>query len=88
MLKLDNFLLFQLFDHCLAPDTMGDGTGCDNMTAVIVKFKEEFKNVTDVCADLQTNGGSKHGLSDAADDDSEQPSSKKIKLDAASSDSQ
>lgn len=31
-------LTFQLFDHCLAPDTLGDGTGCDNMTAVIVKF--------------------------------------------------
>ena len=29
----------QLFDHCLAPDTMGDGTGCDNMTAVIAKLK-------------------------------------------------
>ena len=33
-----NFFL-QLFDHCLAPDTMGDGTGCDNMTAVIAKLK-------------------------------------------------
>merc|ERR1712088_759226 len=32
--KLTN-ILEQLFDHCLAPDTMGDGTGCDNMTAVI-----------------------------------------------------
>ena len=31
--------IFQLFDHCLAPDTMGDGTGCDNMTAVIAKLK-------------------------------------------------
>ncbi|XP_011873860.1 PREDICTED: probable protein phosphatase CG10417 [Vollenhovia emeryi] len=29
----------ELFDYCLAPDTLGDGTGCDNMTAVIVKFK-------------------------------------------------
>lgn len=28
----------QLFDHCLAPNTMGDGTGCDNMTCIIVKF--------------------------------------------------
>lgn len=28
-----------MFDHCLAPDTMGDGTGCDNMTAIIVQFK-------------------------------------------------
>jgi len=24
--------------HCLAPNTCGDGTGCDNMTAIIVKF--------------------------------------------------
>lgn len=29
-----------MFDHCLAPSTMGDGTGCDNMTAIIVKFKD------------------------------------------------
>lgn len=28
-----------MFDHCLAPNTMGDGTGCDNMTAIIVQFK-------------------------------------------------
>merc|ERR1719205_35683 len=37
----------ELFEHCLAPDTMGDGTGCDNMTAVIVKFKSGFKTVKD-----------------------------------------
>ncbi|XP_012256967.1 probable protein phosphatase CG10417 [Athalia rosae] len=30
----------ELFDHCLAPNTLGDGTGCDNMTAVIVRFKK------------------------------------------------
>ena len=24
--------------HCLAPNTSGDGTGCDNMTAIIVRF--------------------------------------------------
>nr|2I0O_A Chain A, Ser/Thr phosphatase [Anopheles gambiae] len=29
----------ELFDHCLAPHTRGDGTGCDNMTAIIVQFK-------------------------------------------------
>lgn len=29
----------ELFDHCLAPNVLGDGTGCDNMTAVIVLFK-------------------------------------------------
>ncbi|KAH3734017.1 hypothetical protein DPMN_040456 [Dreissena polymorpha] len=26
----------ELFDHCLAPNTMGDGTGCDNMTCIII----------------------------------------------------
>lgn len=30
------YFIFQLFDHCLAPNTMGDGTGCDNMTCIIV----------------------------------------------------
>ncbi|GAA6066744.1 protein phosphatase 1G [Tachysurus ichikawai] len=29
----------ELLDHCLAPDTSGDGTGCDNMTCMIVKFR-------------------------------------------------
>lgn len=28
-----------MFHNCLAPNTIGDGTGCDNMTAIIVKFK-------------------------------------------------
>lgn len=31
-------LSFQLLDSCLAPDTTGDGTGCDNMTVIIVLF--------------------------------------------------
>ena len=35
-------IFFQLFDHCLAPDTMNDGTGMDNMTAVIVKLRPDF----------------------------------------------
>ncbi|XP_077345491.1 protein phosphatase 1G isoform X2 [Lithobates pipiens] len=29
----------ELLDQCLAPDTSGDGTGCDNMTCIIVRFK-------------------------------------------------
>ncbi|KZC07195.1 Protein phosphatase 1G [Dufourea novaeangliae] len=36
----------ELFDHCLAPDTCGDGTGCDNMTAVIIRFKPSADAVT------------------------------------------
>ncbi|KAJ1530442.1 hypothetical protein ONE63_005347 [Megalurothrips usitatus] len=35
----------ELFDHCLAPNTLGDGTGCDNMTAVIVQFRPELSKL-------------------------------------------
>jgi len=29
-----------MFEFCLAPDTSGDGTGCDNMTCIIIVFKD------------------------------------------------
>ncbi|KAM3625881.1 uncharacterized protein V6R79_019172 [Siganus canaliculatus] len=29
----------ELLDHCLAPDTSGDGTGCDNMTCIIISLR-------------------------------------------------
>lgn len=35
----------ELFDHCLAPNTLGDGTGCDNMTAVIVQFQPSLSKL-------------------------------------------
>lgn len=31
-------IIDELLDHCLAPDTSGDGTGCDNMTCMIITF--------------------------------------------------
>ncbi|KAI4461427.1 protein phosphatase 2c [Holotrichia oblita] len=31
----------ELFDNCLSPHTFVDGSGCDNMTAVIVQFKHK-----------------------------------------------
>lgn len=34
-----------LFKMCLAPDCDGDGTGCDNMTCILVKY--DSSNVTD-----------------------------------------
>lgn len=34
----------QLFNRCLAPNTMGDGTGCDNMTCIIVTFDQIWNN--------------------------------------------
>ena len=33
----------ELFDHCLAPHTMGDGTGCDNMTCIIVRYYDQLR---------------------------------------------
>ncbi|XP_040583915.1 protein phosphatase 1G [Lepeophtheirus salmonis] len=37
----------ELFDVCLAPDTSGDGTGCDNMTAVIIKVKDSYNSLNE-----------------------------------------
>lgn len=34
---------FQLLDSCLASDTAGDGSGCDNMTTIIVLFNSAGK---------------------------------------------
>jgi hypothetical protein len=31
--------------HCLAPNCNGDGTGCDNMTCMIVTFKPYKSNI-------------------------------------------
>lgn len=36
-------LFFQLLDSCLASDTAGDGSGCDNMTTIIVLFNSAGK---------------------------------------------
>ena len=33
-----------MFDYCLAPNTSGDGTGCDNMTCIIVDFDKMWNN--------------------------------------------
>lgn len=44
MAVLYRIVVFQLFNVCLAGDTMGDGTGCDNMTCVIVQFKQPGTN--------------------------------------------
>lgn len=71
----------ELFEHCLAPDTMGDGTGCDNMTAVIVKFKPGFGTVKDTCSD-NAETVSVNGVKRAGEVSSEeiQPSSKKCRV--------
>lgn len=37
----------QLFDKCLAPTTAGDGTGCDNMTCIIIMFPSAVQQESD-----------------------------------------
>ena len=38
-------ILSELFDQCLAPDTQGDGTGCDNMTGIVVQLRPRNQTV-------------------------------------------
>jgi len=44
-----------MFDFCLAPDTNGDGTGCDNMTCVIIVFKDLQSSSMLAAADSRTS---------------------------------
>ncbi|XP_013857287.1 protein phosphatase 1G [Austrofundulus limnaeus] len=46
----------ELLDHCLAPDTSGDGTGCDNMTCVIVTFRPHPAQPDDTRKRKQSEG--------------------------------
>uniref|UniRef100_H2SU24 Protein phosphatase 1G n=1 Tax=Takifugu rubripes TaxID=31033 RepID=H2SU24_TAKRU len=49
-------IIEELLDHCLAPDTSGDGTGCDNMTCVIITLRPLF-NTTSFCFFLSLERG-------------------------------
>ncbi|XP_042208857.1 probable protein phosphatase CG10417 [Homarus americanus] len=60
----------ELFDHCLAPDTHGDGTGCDNMTCIIISFKDK---------EVQSCGNKR--TSKQADNDDSTQDAKKVKSD-------
>lgn len=61
----------ELLDQCLAPDTSGDGTGCDNMTCIIISFKprnthppaesgkRKLEDVAALAAPAEENGSDK-----------------------------
>ncbi|XP_018329466.1 probable protein phosphatase CG10417 isoform X2 [Agrilus planipennis] len=53
-----------MFDSCLAPNTMNDGTGCDNMTAIIVQFKNSSKKRTAPEDDIQSTESTKRAKTD------------------------
>ncbi|OAF70608.1 hypothetical protein A3Q56_01635 [Intoshia linei] len=42
-----NDIISAVFDKCISPDTLGDGSGCDNMTCIIVQFKDSFLKGTE-----------------------------------------
>lgn len=79
----------QLFTACLAPSTAGDGTGCDNMTAVIVQFKPllvtelQKNNRSEIAADvtITSTGSSKKRSASPTKLENEAESHKRIKTD-------
>ena len=75
---------FQLFDNCLAPNTLGDGTGCDNMTAVIVRFKTDAESDKFVQVEAAPIVSSKKRPNDEQE---EQQPSKKLKEEGSASSS-
>lgn len=56
----------ELFLHCLAPNTEGDGTGCDNMTCILVTFhpfqKVEIKLNKNSLVNVESIEQDKNGL--------------------------
>ena len=59
-----------MFDHCLAPNIIGDGTGCDNMTCVIVKFDN---------LSILESESAKRSIDNSESSSSSSPDQKKIK---------
>lgn len=68
-----------MFDHCLAPSTMGDGTGCDNMTAIIVRFKGGV--ISEVGQHTSITEGTKKRAAEEEHNEEEQQDSKRQKID-------
>lgn len=68
-----------MFDHCLAPSTVGDGTGCDNMTAIIVRFKDGL--ISDVGQHTNNAEGSKKRVAEEEPSQEEQQETKRQKID-------
>lgn len=70
----------ELFEKCLAPDTHGDGTGCDNMTCIIVKLSPPSATQTPASSDETAAPGLVKRSRDSEDTpESSKPPSKKPK---------
>ena len=75
------FVLNQLFRACLSPDTMGDGTGCDNMTAIIVRIGGMADNGSKLNESEKLETGNKRPLDSPVSEVSE---SKRVRVEAES----
>lgn len=60
-----------MFDHCLAPGTLGDGTGCDNMTAIIVRFKRGLLKRSAASDETKESENKKRVKTDETDSETE-----------------
>lgn len=77
--KQPSIICEEMFDHCLAPNTYGDGTGCDNMTCIIIVLdtfhnsevdgdtEEAQDQDSDVTTEGQPSVAVKRGLVDVDD---------------------
>ncbi|CAF2635824.1 unnamed protein product [Rotaria sp. Silwood2] len=83
-LRLDkktlNQICEELFMHCLAPNTCGDGTGCDNMTAIIVKFNFNSQSTTSQSSISLNNKRSLSPEHSSTTDIIDNSNSKKLKI--------
>lgn len=74
----------------MAPNTLGDGTGCDNMTAVIVKFKSSLTSSSSAeesksakrpnPSTTEEDSSSANKDSEATAEEGKEPASKKSKI--------
>ena len=62
----------QLFDHCLAANTYGDGTGCDNMTCIIIVLHHGDKK-DNAAPDSSSLPPSKRGADDVEENLDKRP---------------
>ncbi|XP_059149424.1 probable protein phosphatase CG10417 isoform X2 [Physella acuta] len=74
--KKPSLICEELFDHCLAPNTYGDGTGCDNMTCIIIVL-DTYTNTNSISS-TEAASDKKETISDVNTDS---PSSKQNKTD-------
>ncbi len=68
-----------MFENCIAEDTCGDGTGCDNLTMIIVQLPNKSTPSSAVKRTIDEAQENEEG-----DQISNEPSTKRPKIDSPS----